>query len=182
VRLGTLTGRRRRHKEPRQKEVDVLLAVDMLTHGFNKNMTRAALLAGDLDFRPVVEALVRAGIFVEVWYEKRSGSKYLFWAADQGRPIEWHTLYYWNTDAFQMDHKFPEAAIGDEYLTALQVGCGSYDGGTVELMRCSNRGLYILHATKPSGENHRLKHMDRLVLEKYFSILHGAITWKSLRE
>jgi uncharacterized LabA/DUF88 family protein len=53
LRSGTLTGHRRR----RQKEVDVLLAVDMLTHGFNRNMTHATLLAGDLDFRPIVEAL-----------------------------------------------------------------------------------------------------------------------------
>lgn len=129
-----------------------------------------------------MEALVRAGIFVEVWYEKSSDSKYLYWAADQGRPIDWPTLYYWNTDAFQIDHKFPEAAIGDEYLTALPVGCGSFDGGTVELIICSNRGSYILHATKPSGGNQRLKHKNRLVLEKYFSILHGPIKWKSLRE
>jgi len=57
--LGTLAGRRRGKKERRQKEVDVLLAVGMLTHGFNKNMSRAVLLSGDLDFRPVVEALVR---------------------------------------------------------------------------------------------------------------------------
>ena len=66
VRLGTLAGRKRR-----QKEVDVLLAVDMLTHGFNRNMGRAALLSGDLDFRPVVEALVRGGIFVEMWCREK---------------------------------------------------------------------------------------------------------------
>jgi hypothetical protein len=45
VRLGTATG-----KKVRQKEVDVLLAVDMLTHGFNRNMTHAVLLSGDFRF------------------------------------------------------------------------------------------------------------------------------------
>jgi hypothetical protein len=51
VRLGTVTGKRRR-----QKEVDILLATDMLTHGFNGNMKTAVLLSGDLDFRPIIEA------------------------------------------------------------------------------------------------------------------------------
>ena len=40
----------------RQKEVDVALAVDMLTHAFNHNMGWAHLIAGDLDFRPLVQA------------------------------------------------------------------------------------------------------------------------------
>jgi uncharacterized LabA/DUF88 family protein len=51
VRLGTLSGT---GKRLRQKEVDVQLAVDMLTQAFAKNMNRATLIAGDLDFRPVV--------------------------------------------------------------------------------------------------------------------------------
>src|SRR5271170_1987248 len=52
VRYGSLKGS---GKKRRQKEVDVLLAVDMLTHGYDGNMGRAVLIAGDLDFRPVVE-------------------------------------------------------------------------------------------------------------------------------
>src|SRR5262249_1181531 len=57
VRYGTLTPGRRRQ----QKEVDVLLSVDMLTHSFSKNMDAAVLLSGDRDFRPVVESVVRLG-------------------------------------------------------------------------------------------------------------------------
>src|SRR5260221_8920026 len=67
VRLGTVTGKRRR-----QKEVDILLAVDMFTDGFNGSMRTAVLLSGDLDFRPIIEALVRHGVFVEGWYHRRS--------------------------------------------------------------------------------------------------------------
>jgi uncharacterized LabA/DUF88 family protein len=44
-------------KKRQQKEVDVLLAVDMLTRSFYKNMTKAVLLAGDRDFKPVVEVV-----------------------------------------------------------------------------------------------------------------------------
>ena len=55
VRLGTLSGRENRR---RQKQVDVLLAVDMLNHAVLKNMSQAFLIAGDLDFKPVVDSLV----------------------------------------------------------------------------------------------------------------------------
>ena len=53
VRKGFLTSRPKR----RQKEVDVSLAVDLLTHSFYKNMTMAVLIAGDRDFRPAVESV-----------------------------------------------------------------------------------------------------------------------------
>ena len=35
-----------------------MIAVDMLTHPFDRNMERATLLAGDLDFKPLLDALV----------------------------------------------------------------------------------------------------------------------------
>ncbi|MBD2254416.1 NYN domain-containing protein [Nostoc parmelioides] len=44
-----------------QKEIDIMIAVDMLTHSFQKNMDEATLLAGDLDFKPLIDALVLNG-------------------------------------------------------------------------------------------------------------------------
>jgi hypothetical protein len=185
LQLGTLTGSRRgRQKEARrQKEVDVLLAVDMLTHGFNRNMSRAILLSGDLDFRPVVEALVRGGVFVEVWYEKSTVSKDLYWAADLGYPLYWNILYSWSTDAFIADHQLPKVtgAAAAEYLTAIQIDCRSFEGGTVELLSCTDQGPFILYAAMGGGNNQWLKHLDRKVLLGYFSVIHGPIEWKSLR-
>ncbi len=179
VRLGTVTGRRRR-----QKEIDVLLAVDMLTHGFNRNMTRAALLAGDLDFRPVVDALVRAGVFVEVWYEKKSASKDLCWAADQGRPINWKMLYDWSSEGFRASHQLPVdiSNASSEFLMAYQVGCGSSQGQNVELLAVAAGGPFILFAASPGGNNRWLRHTDKQVLERYFSTLHGPIIWKVMRD
>ena len=40
-------------KKLRQKKVDVLLAVEALDHAFRGNMSRAYLIAGDLDFAPL---------------------------------------------------------------------------------------------------------------------------------
>jgi uncharacterized LabA/DUF88 family protein len=82
-------------KKRQQKEVDVLLAVDMLTHSFNKNMDEAVLLSGDRDFRPVVESIVRLGTLVKVAYDPRIGSRHLARAADTEMEIDITALCRW---------------------------------------------------------------------------------------
>ncbi len=109
VRLGTLSGKA---GKTRQKEVDVLLAVDMLTHTFYKNMARATLLAGDLDFRPIVESLVRLGAYVRVAYEPASASQDLCTAADEGVPRNIDDLWEWSDLEFRRHHKIPISENG----------------------------------------------------------------------
>jgi uncharacterized LabA/DUF88 family protein len=82
-------------KKRQQKEVDVLLAVDMLTHSFNKSMDEAVLLTGDRDYRPVVESVVRLGTLVKVVFDPRTGSKPLARAADSEVEIDLVTLCGW---------------------------------------------------------------------------------------
>jgi uncharacterized LabA/DUF88 family protein len=169
-RLGTLKGGRRRE----QKEVDILLAVDMLTHGFNRNMTHAILVTGDLDFRPVVEALVRSGIFVNVWYEKRSAAKDLPAAADLGSELTWHALYGWNTHAFRSAHQPPSITRADSRIMGAQVALGSYEDRRVEIMKIS--GSFVLQVERADGV-WSLQHADRQVLERFFSVKYGPIVW-----
>jgi hypothetical protein len=175
LRPGTLSRGRRRT----QKEVDVLLAVDMLTHGFNRNMTHAVLVTGDLDFRPVVEALVRSGVFVQVWYEKRSAAKDLPAAADFGSEISWGRLYNWNTEAFRTKYRPPSDSM--EHATmihAQQVACGYCERRNVELMKQSDQGPFTLRVERSDGV-HWLEHHDRQVIERYFLMKYGAeIQWK----
>ena len=64
---GILKGSR---QKLRQKGIDVKIAVDMFTHAIRENMDRATLLAGDLDFYPIVDALVRNGVYVTLLCEK----------------------------------------------------------------------------------------------------------------
>lgn len=49
-----------------QKRVDVQLAVECLMHAYTKNMWHASLIAGDLDFEPLVTALINLGTHVHV--------------------------------------------------------------------------------------------------------------------
>jgi uncharacterized LabA/DUF88 family protein len=58
--------RRRRKRGLEQKKVDVMIAVDMLTHTFRRNMHEATLLTGDNDFKPLVDALVHEGMFITI--------------------------------------------------------------------------------------------------------------------
>lgn len=83
VSLGEIKGRGNKR---RQKRVDVKLAVDMLTHSFRKNMQSATLLAGDDDFIPLVEALVREGLQITIWHPSQASSE-LLGSADNRRPL-----------------------------------------------------------------------------------------------
>jgi uncharacterized LabA/DUF88 family protein len=77
-----------RRKRQIQKGVDTMIAIDMLRHTFRKNMHEAALLAGDLDFLPLLEALVMEGMFTTLWYDSNSVSKDLLKASDSKRRLK----------------------------------------------------------------------------------------------
>lgn len=92
--LGEIKGRANK----RQKRVDVNLAVDMMMHTFRKNMGSATLLAGDDDFIPLVEALVREGMKIRIWYPPQATSELLS-AADHRQPISLKHIYGYLTNA-----------------------------------------------------------------------------------
>jgi uncharacterized LabA/DUF88 family protein len=89
VKLGQLSGA---GKKKRQKKVDILLAVDMLSFAHSRVIDGAALIAGDLDFVPVVDELVRGGTRVHVFYNPRGASKDLYTAADVSHPMNIHFM------------------------------------------------------------------------------------------
>jgi uncharacterized LabA/DUF88 family protein len=76
-----------------QKKVDIMIAVDMLTHAFRRNMERATLLAGDLDFKPLLDALVNNGMFVTLWFPPNKTNSELISAADQREQLDVRSIY-----------------------------------------------------------------------------------------
>lgn len=102
-------------KGRQQKEVDVMLAVDMLTHSFYKNMVGTVLLSGDRDFKPVVESIVRLGTLVKVAYDPRSGSRELARAADYEMEIDITALCRWiKLDKYESrGMHFPSASFSE---------------------------------------------------------------------
>jgi len=93
VREGILVG----GKKTSQKQVDILLAVDAMTHAVRGNMKNVALVTGDQDFKPLVEALVGLGLHVHLWGDLQHTSNDLADAADVYVPMSL-TIYHSMTD------------------------------------------------------------------------------------
>jgi uncharacterized LabA/DUF88 family protein len=174
LRLGTLTGKRGRL---RQKEVDVQLAVDMLTHGLNKNMNKAVLIAGDLDFRPIVEALVRNGVFVEVWYERASAAKDLFWAADFGRELTPQDIYAITLPHFTRANPLPRVSNNGLHHHDLHVKVGTTMGKQINYVY--QGAVSKLFLPDWNGNNLLIEHENGELLERFFAIFYAPIEWRN---
>ena len=70
-------------KQPRQKGVDTLIAVDMVVGAFSSLFDIAILVSGDADFVPVVEEVKRRRVMVAVAASPKSLSESLRRVADR---------------------------------------------------------------------------------------------------
>jgi uncharacterized LabA/DUF88 family protein len=176
VRLGSVSSGKKRQ----QKEVDILLAVDMLTHGFDRNMSHAVLVAGDLDFRPIVEALVRRGVFVQVWYHASSIAQELPYAADFGRKVQFRQIYSWNTEAFRDAHQIPsdDARNGHRAGELQKTGfIGPYPGELYKIPLNEFTMRFDLWVGEDRVGCRYLWDTDLNLLERYAAIQYGPIVW-----
>ena len=180
VRRGSVTGKGVRKR--RQKQVDVLLAVEMLTHGFRQNFEKASLLAGDLDFKPVVDSLVAFGAFVEVCYVSGHASPKLLMAADERRALTLVEFYAWSGASFRERHRLPvvretDSRPGQHYLCTRS---GTFQGKRVFVTNDVLRhpvGLWVQQFQK--GQDLWIGYHDVEKLDVYFSMLYGDIEWTS---
>ena len=175
VQLGTLRGTQRRR---RQKGVDVLLTVDMLTNAFRQNFTNAVLLAGDLDFKPVVQSLVQSGTDVLVLWDARSGSEELAFAADSQRRIMLDDLWNWSDHLLRSgsENLFPkrENWVTEPHTHAVRQGVAGdrkfsvYEEGEKFIWYFPSTG--ILESLKLVF--HSFETLERYVIDDF-----GPITW-----
>ena len=74
-----------------QKRVDLMLGVDMALLAGKNRIAKMALLSGDSDFAPAVEAVKREGVLTTVWHGSHSGrarpSRELLQIADERREL-----------------------------------------------------------------------------------------------
>ncbi len=165
---------RRRKNIIQQKKVDVMIAVDMLTHSFRRNMHRAALLTADLDFKPLIDALVQDGMHTTLLYPRGKPNRELIDAADERRPLTFGSLYGWSTADFQKSHPIPRGEckpgksiegglLRESWPTAM--------GTTAELFEMESDGSFTL--VFPSAANRDrdyytyLNYPDRELLKLY---------------
>jgi uncharacterized LabA/DUF88 family protein len=129
----------------RQKMVDVMLAVDMLTHSFRRNMHEATLFTGDLDFKPLIDALVMEGMFVTLWYPRNKTNAKLIAAADERRPMKLCELESLLTLESRERFPFPSIkydpppVLGShhfEWINNRGQRCGIYSDGNDWIIEC----------------------------------------------
>ncbi len=108
---------RNRKRGQEQKQVDIMIAVDMLTHTFGGNMNEATLLTSDLDFKPLLDALVQQGMNVSLWFQKNRTNYELVDAADIKTPLTIHEVRRWFTRDFEQKIALPESIQVNEQFT-----------------------------------------------------------------
>ncbi len=70
-------------------------------------MNKATLLTGDLDFKPLLDALIFEGMHISIQYSRRSISKELLYAADNSFRITIKQIYDWIPDQIKNEFAMP---------------------------------------------------------------------------
>lgn len=191
VRRGHLS----RGRTKQQKEVDVLLAVDMMSHSFNRNISKAVLISGDRDFKPVVQSIAMAGTYVEVMFWKKTGSKELGREADNVNLLDMVQLVRWAKieESEDRNRHFPATSAcncpggNSDYLPSIAKSLKegtARDGKTTRTIKLSyhdSSGRYVFSVL--DGKVRVLDHYfrDRSMLETFVTEQYGPITWRKDR-
>lgn len=126
----------------------------MLSHTLKGNMDGATLLAGDLDFEPLINALVDAGMYTTLWYEQCSTSDELISSADSSQIIDVRQIYSWASDYFRDSHPIP--CIGSS-------GAGPNAGELVQVGTAANGEVIKLYL---NGEDYYLSNQDNRITRR----------------
>jgi len=175
---------RHRKKEPQQqKEVDILIAVDMLTHTHRRNMHRLTFLSGDQDFAPLVEAVVREGMYVELLYPEGHTAPDLKNFADSAIPMTADFLYANATENFQRANGLPSV----EFVADARVSETALAEGFVGQMLVAKAWLEDNSMTHnitavpqtEQGTYLTVRHRDLERAKRMFALRHQAvIEWR----
>lgn len=173
---GTSRYRKRRGGQE-QKQVDIMIAVDMLTHSFRRNMHAATLLTGDLDFKPLIDALVQEGMHVSLWYPKGRANYELVDAADSRRALTiWEVgrrlgQYY----GYYMEQRLPQPSPRHYFLENpphLDPSWRQLET-TGEATFYVQASTYCAHVPKPDGDDYFYMHNDLEQLSFYIQNVYG---------
>lgn len=169
----------------RQKQVDVKIAVDMLMHAHRGNMSHCTLLAGDQDFKPVIDALVQEGINTKVWYKNGSTSRELIYAADAKEEFSYQSIYNLLPLSLRKDVPFPtcQTTSRDTSKMKLLSSQNNQAGETISIFQ-SEKGRYFIVEPMPKPlEPNRGKFYscnDIKLLQKYYELENGKVVWKNI--
>lgn len=184
--------RHRKKSRQEQKEVDILIAVDMLTHTHRKNMHRLTFVSGDQDFAPLLEAVVRDGMYVELLYPEGHTSQDLMHFADLARPMDVDFMYSVSTEAFKRDNGLPTRSGESDSAPANGVWISEGLSAGVSfatVWRETTGGVIKIKTVQPISNNNywtvrdkdeaRAKRYFTNWMERDFGVPAGSIVWQA---
>jgi uncharacterized LabA/DUF88 family protein len=174
MRMGTVKGRKRA-----QKEVDVQIAVDMLTHAQSLNIAKVVLLSGDLDYRPIIESLVQSGITVELCFASTSVAVELKESADIRRCLRLEDWYNLCSAQFQIAHRWPVEWRDHPPQELPEARRGSLAGRLVRAL-VTGDGAYIVAVDgEPGNMPYAIKSRDLdFLIKQFLPWRHPGIEWE----
>lgn len=173
--------RRRGKRGPEQKQVDVMIAVDMLTHAFRRNMDECTLLTSDLDFKPLLDALVHHGMYTTLWYPENSTNIELVYASDQKRPLTVFDLHDWATPSFLRKFPSPHERISNgrpSFNDGKLVAVGEHKSGIhIEIHLAREGWYYGLLILSTTTDVKVIGHPLLKYVRAHFDVLLPDIEW-----
>jgi hypothetical protein len=137
-------------------------------------MHKATLLSGDLDFKPLIDALVQEGMFVTLWYPPRETAKELIAAADSSVPLHIGDLHrsWVGTVPFVMPRISNEGSRGD---FAPIIKTWSIDGVEAKLYKAADSYVVALPDRIYPARVTYYEHLDFELLTGFLADAHGII-------
>lgn len=167
----------------RQKQVDIMIAIHMLSHTIRRNMTKVTLLSGDLDFKPLLDALIQEGMYVTLWCERLSTSPELAYSADARRDLNLWVAWMNTTKAFKekypLPKRFSQPGIKRQGYDLIRKGTSSL-GGEAQLLQ-RNDGQYMIAYRDFVNEGYfsHCEYNDFELLESLLKELGVSFEWQS---
>lgn len=148
-------------------ECNFIPSIAMLMHSFRRNMHQATLLTGDLDFKPLIDALVQDGMFITLWYPQNATSDELITAADARLALNIQSIHRYFSKNFERRFPTPRVFLSPdrrvENYSLVTTAQNNHDI-TVELYQ-SDRDYLVIFADTTEWSNN-LYHLSCPDLER----------------
>ncbi len=159
---GTSVRREGRRTNFEEKEVDILLAVDALEYAARGVIRYVVLVAADRDYVPLVEALLRFGVYVKVASFAWKTQSNLFEAADERQVIDVQDIWEFGTETSRAtSQRLFRAGISPEFL---EVGQFRLERASIRLLAKPERDWFAVYDERDA---HIISSMDARALERY---------------
>jgi hypothetical protein len=159
----------------------------MLTHTYRKNTDSITFIAGDLDFRPLLEAVVREGMYVRLLCEPRSASTELQIAADDWVDLDFFQMHQLCTSEFRAGHPPPGLGYSAERVQPQRDAVLRWEGYTegtlsAQLFDQQFANELLVASSAPvnaHGQFAQMVHTDSDLLKGVYDDKFGPLEWRA---